>query len=355
MARMADVAAVAGVSITTVSHVLNGTRPVSDELRGKVLDAIATTGYSPNMLARSLATRNTSVIGIVMSFLSNLFFAPLVASIEQTARRHGYVPLLSDNHEDLEVEYNQVKLMLDHQVDGIIFAPVSNMDRRVLDLIAERKTPTVLIDRFGDPRFDDIGVDNAEPTAELVRHLAALGHTRIGFVKGKAGLSTTTERLAGYRDGIAQSGLTFDRRLVRSGRSQSGPAEHAVREMLEMSDPPTAIIPANNAMTVGTMRAIRDAHLRIPDDVAIAAFDDIILADFFDPPLTAMAQPTTEMGRMAVELLLKRISGFDGPPVRTVLPAEFRHRRSCGCYLQGRPPESTDGHISADHGAGTRS
>lgn len=354
MARMADVAVAAGVSITTVSHVLNGTRPVSEVLRARVLAAVASTGYSPNMLARSLATKNTRVIGVVMSFLSNLFFAPLVASIEQAARRHGYMPLLSDNHEDLEVEYNQVKLMLDHQVDGVIIAPVSDKDSRVLDLIASRQTPTVLIDRFGDPRFDDIGVDNEGPTAELVTHLASLGHTRIGFIKGKEGLSTTTERLAGYRHGLAQAGLKFDRRLVRSGRSQSDAAERAVHEMLAAADPPTALVPANNAMTVGAMRAIRDVHLRIPDDIAIAAFDDITLADFFDPPLTAMAQPTTEMGTMAVELLLHRISGFDGPPIRTVLPAEFRHRRSCGCPVAASPPDAAFSPADGNRGAAPR-
>lgn len=333
MIRMADVAAVAGVSITSVSHVLNGTRPVSDSLRKKVMDAVAATDYSPNMLARSLATRSTAVIGIVMSFLSNPFFAPLVASIERKARKHGYMPLLSDNHEDPDVEYNQVKLMLDHQVDGVIFAPVSDRDSRVLDMLASRKTPTVLIDRFSDSRFDDIGVSNAEPTAKLVTHLASLGHTRIGFVQGKAGLSTTSERLAGYRQGLAAARLPFDRRLVGSGRSQADAAEQAVRALMAMANRPTAIIPANDAMTVGTMRALRNARLRIPEDVAIAAFDDIMLADFFDPPLTAVAQPTTRMGEMAVDLLLKRIAGFDGPPVRAVLPAEFRHRRSCGCHL----------------------
>lgn len=346
MVRMADVAAVAGVSITSVSHVLNGTRPVSDSLRQKVMAAVAATDYSPNMLARSLATSSTAVIGIVMSFLSNPFFAPLVASIEQKARKNGYMPLLSDNHEDPDVEYNQVKLMLDHQVDGVIIAPVADSDSRVLDMLEARKTPTVLIDRFSGSRFDDIGVSNEKPTAELVTHLASLGHTRIGFVQGKTGLSTTTERAAGYRQGLEAASLPFDRRLVRSGRSQSDAAERAVGALMAMADPPTAIIPANDAMAVGTMRALRAAHLRIPEDVAIAAFDDIMLAEFFDPPLTAVAQPTTRMGGMAVDLLLKRIAGFDGPPVRAVLPAEFRHRRSCGCHLGPLPerisPPATD-------------
>lgn len=331
MVRMRDVAAAAGVSVTTVSHVLNNTRPVSPELRRRVHEAVSAAGYTTNSVARALATRNTMLIGVVMSFLSNPFFAPLVSSIEKTARRNGYTLLLTDNHENATDEMTQVRIMLDRRVDGVVLAPASTHPERILDLLADRGVPTVLVDRFADHRFDEVCVENVAPTASLVRHLAEAGHTRIGFISGKAGLSTTTERLTGYRLGLAEAGLGYDRRLVRSGSSRIEPARAAVRAMLASADPPTAIIPANNAMTVGVLRGLRDQGVRVPGDVAVAAFDDFAWADLMNPGLTAIAQPIPEMGSVAAKLLLKRIAGDTGPPQRRILPPTFQHRQSCGC------------------------
>jgi LacI family transcriptional regulator len=338
MVRMADVAATAGVSITTVSHVLNKTRPVSPELRQKVHDAVAASGYSPNIVARSLATRNTMLIGVVLSFLSNPFFGPLASAIEETARRRGYTLLLTDNRENVNQETTQVRIMLDHRVDGVILAPASANPAKVLGLLARRGTPTVLIDRFADHRFDDVGVENIGPTASLVTHLAKRGHARIGIVSGRAGLSTTTERVGGYRLGLQQADLPYDRRLIRSGGSRIEPAREAVKTLLAEPDPPTAVVSANLAMSVGVLRGLRDLGARVPEDVAVAAFDDIAWADLMHPGLTAMAQPIPELGELAVRLLFKRMAGYDGPPQRRILPARFQHRESCGCP-PARPPD----------------
>lgn len=333
---MADVAAAAGVSITTVSHVLNGTRPVSAELRQKVLSAVEATGYSPNFVARSLATQNTKLIGVSMSFLSNPFFGPLVASIEERAREQGFTLLLTDSHEDARQESLQVQIMLDRRVDGVILAPASAQPEAGLNLLARNHVPTVLIDRFTDGRFDEIGVENVEPTARLVAHLAEHGHTRIGFVSGLSGLSTTSERLEGYRLGMRRAGLRFERRLVHSGASGIEPAREAVKALMREPNPPTAVLPANNAMTVGVLRGLRDLGASVPEDVAIASFDDIAWADLMNPALTAMAQPITEIGDKAVKRLLRRIGGYTGPPKRIVLHAKFQRRQSCGCA-----PETT--------------
>ncbi len=334
--KMADVAAAAGVSITTVSHVLNNTRPVSDELRQRVHEAVAASGYTTNSVARALATRNTMLIGVVMSFLSNPFFAPLVSSIEKTARRHGYTLLLTDNHENAADEMAQVKIMLDRRVDGVILAPAARHAEPVLDLLARHGAPTVLVDRFVDHRFDEVCVENVESTAGLVGHLAGLGHRRIGFVSGRSGLSTTTERLAGYRTGLERAGLGFDRSLVRSGASRTGPAGQAVKALMNSAEPPTAIVSANNAMTVGVLRGLKELGARVPRDVAVVAFDDIAWADLMSPALTAIAQPIAEMGNLAARLLIKRIAGDDGPPRHRTLAPAFRHRESCGCAPAGR-------------------
>lgn len=331
MVRMRDVAAAAGVSVTTVSHVLNNTRPVSAELRQRVHEAVEASGYTTNSVARALATQNTMLIGVVMSFLSNPFFAPLVSSIEMTARRHGYTLLLTDNHESPADELAQVRIMLDRRVDGVVLAPASTRPERILDLLAERAVPTVLVDRLADHRFDEVGVENVEATASLVAHLVEAGHTRIGFISGKAGLSTTTERLAGYRLGLERAGLAYDRKHVRSGSSRTEPARDAVHALLDAPNPPTAFVPANNAMTIGVLRGLRDRGLRVPDDVAVAAFDDFAWADLMDPALTTIAQPIPEMGNVAAKLLIKRIAGYGGPPQQRVLAPTFQHRQSCGC------------------------
>jgi LacI family transcriptional regulator len=314
--------------------VLNNTRPVSEELRQRVLAAVESLGYTTNSVARALATKNTMLVGVVMSFLSNPFFAPLVSSMEKTARRNGYTLLLTDNHESAADETTQVRIMLDRRVDGVILAPASPHPEPLLDLLSRRNTPTVLVDRFADGRFDEVGVENVEPTARLVRHFAERGHTRIGFISGRTGLSTTSERLAGYRIGLERAGVPFDRQLVRSGASRIEPATEAVKAMLKVPDPPTAIIPANNAMTVGALRGLRDLGVRVPDDVAIAAFDDIAWADLMSPSLTAVAQPIPEMGNLAAKMLIKRIGGYAGPPERRTLPPTFQHRHSCGCPAQ---------------------
>lgn len=331
MVKMADVAAAAGVSSTTVSHVLNDTRPVSEDLRAKVRQAVADTGYTPNSVARALATQNTMLIGVVMSFLSNPFFAPLVSDIERTARKRGYTLLLTENHENAVDETQQVKLMLDRRVDGIIIAPAAHDLEPVLDVLANSGTPTVLIDRFADRRFDEVGVENIEPTAQLVAHMVKHGHDRIAFVSGHAGLSTTVERLEGYRLGIRRAGLAFDRRIVRSGGSQIAPAHRAVSALMAIPRPPTAIITANNAMTIGVLRGLRDLGLRVPDDVALAAFDDFEWADLMSPALTTIAQPIAEMGTLATRQLLRRIGGYRGDTERHALEPTFHRRRSCGC------------------------
>ncbi|HEX3784214.1 MAG TPA: LacI family DNA-binding transcriptional regulator [Pseudonocardiaceae bacterium] len=329
---MADVATAAGVSVTTVSHVLNNTRPVSAELRARVLAAVEAAGYTTNSVARALATQNTMLIGIVMSFLSNPFFAPLVSSIEKTTRQRGYTLLLTDNHENAAEETKQVKIMLDRRVDGVILAPASTNPEPILDLLAQRGTPTVLVDRlFTDERFDEVGVENIEPTAQLVGHLVGHGHTRIGFLSGRAGLSTTTERLTGYRLGLERAGIAYDRNLVRTGSSRIEPAQSAVKTLLAVPKPPTAIVAANNAMTIGALRGLREVGARVPEDVAVVAFDDIEWADLIHPGLTAMAQPIPEMGATAAKLLIKRMSGYRGAGERRTLPATFQRRRSCGC------------------------
>ncbi|MET7314969.1 MULTISPECIES: LacI family DNA-binding transcriptional regulator [Streptomyces] len=344
MPTMADVARSAGVSVATVSHVLNGTRPVLPHTRQAVLDAVEQLGYTPNGLARSLVTSRTRSIGLAVSAISNPYFTEILHGVESCALEHGYSLLLADPHDDPEHERTVVQLLHERRVDGVIIAPSAQPDALVAYLTRHR-LPAVFLDRLlpagaggqdGLPAFDQICADGTEPTARLVGHLAGLGHRRIGLVAGLPGWSTTAERLDGYRQGLAAAGLPWDERLVVHGDSSAAGAERATEELLSRAAPPTALITANNAMTIGALRALRERGLSVPADMALCCFDDFDWAELFTPRLTAIAQPGRELGAGAVRLLLDRLDAPDRPARTVRLPCSFVHRTSCGCPT---PPE----------------
>ncbi|MGW1609519.1 LacI family DNA-binding transcriptional regulator [Streptomyces sp. NPDC002285] len=336
MATMADVARSADVSVATVSHVLNGTRPVLPHTRQAVLDAMDELGYTPNTLARSLVTSRTRSIGLAVSAISNPYFTEILQGVEAGALEHGYSLLIADPHDDPVHERKVVQLLHERRVDGMIVAP-SAEPHELLAYLGRHKVPTVLLDRVvdapadGSTGFDQVCADSAAPMARLVTHLADVGHRRIGLVAGLPGLSTTSERLTGYRDGLAAAGLAYDERLVVHGDSESAAAERATAALLSLATPPTALVTANNAMTIGALRALRDHGLSVPDDIALCCFDDFAWADLFSPRLTAIAQPSRDIGAHAVRVLLDRLASPDGPARTVRLPCAFVHRTSCGC------------------------
>lgn len=349
MATMADVARHAGVSVATVSHVLNDTRVVRPATRQAVLDAIEVLGYTPNTLARSLVTARTRSIGLAVSAISNPYFTEIVQGVEAGALEHGYSLLIADPHDDPEHERKVVQLLHERRVDGMIVAPSADPGALVAYL-TRHDVPTVILDRLldppsdsttsaGPPRFDQVCAENSEPMARLVAHLTALGHERVGLVAGRPGLSTTTERITGYRIGLAFAGLPHDERLVVHGDSESEGAERATAALLSLAAPPTALVTANNTMTIGALRAVRERGLTVPDDLALCCFDDFAWADLFSPGLTAMAQPAKDIGAQAVRLLLDRLADPDRPTRTVRLPCAFVHRESCGCAgRRGRQP-----------------
>ncbi|MFG2962659.1 LacI family DNA-binding transcriptional regulator [Streptomyces sp. NPDC048288] len=336
MPTMADVARSAGVSVATVSHVLNETRPVLPHTRQAVLDAIEELGYTPNTLARSLVTSRTRSIGLAVSAISNPYFTEILQGVEAAALEKGYSLLIADPHDDPGHERKVVQLLHERRVDGMIVAPSAD-PRELLAYLGRHAVPTVLLDRVidgpvdGAPRFDQVCAENTEPTARLVTHLAGLGHRRIGLVAGLPGLSTTGERIAGYRQGLAAAGLPLDERLVVPGNSESDGAGEATATLLSLPVPPTALVTANNAMTIGALRALRARGLSVPDDIALCCFDDFAWADLFSPRLTAIAQPSREIGAEAVQVLLERLASPDRPARTVRLPCAFVHRTSCGC------------------------
>jgi LacI family transcriptional regulator len=332
MATMEDVARAADVSLSTVSHVLNGTRKVSPKTVAAVNAAMQQIGYVPNMLARALAGSSSGTIGVAISAFTNHYFSETVRAIEAACTRHGLMMLFSDTHDDPAQELKVVQNLHQRRVDGIVLAPSGDPDKLALNYLSSNKIASVLVDRMSPLPFDQVGVENVEATAQLVSHLITVhGHRRIGFIAGAAGLSTTNERVEGYRLALERAGITFDPALVRSGDSNLARSGAATRELLQLEQRPTAIVAGNNLMTIGTMHALRDAHIAVPQEVALAGFDDFDWADYFSPRLTVMAQPLEELGSMAVDLLIERIANPGRAQHASRLAPTLRIRNSCGC------------------------
>ena len=331
MVKMEDVARRARVSTSTVSHVLNGTRKVSPKTVESVQQAVRELGYIPNTLARSLARSRTHTIGVAISALSNHYFSETVHAIETECARHGIMMLFVDTHDDPVQELSVVKTLHHRRVDGILLAPSSDPEHAALAYLKANAIPTVLVDRLAAEGFDQVGVENRDSTRELVAHLIGHGHRRIGMIAGHRGLSTTEERLDGYRQALSDAHIAFDPALLVNGESNRESARMAASSLLALGMPPTAIMAANNLMTIGAMHALWDAKIVVPGQMALVGFDDFDWADFFLPRLSVIAQPVQALGERAVQLLLQRIDDPEGARVSERLPATLRLRNSCGC------------------------
>ncbi|KAE9658057.1 LacI family transcriptional regulator [Pseudomonas sp. PB105] len=329
MVTMDDVASRAGVSTSTVSHVLNGTRKVSPATVQAVQRAIQALGYIPNTLARSLARSSTNTIGVAISALSNHYFSETVHAIETECAKHGYMMLFVDTHDDAEQELRVVTALHHRRVDGIVLAPSNGS--MALEYLQANEIPAVLVDRMMSEQFDQVGVENAQPTQALIEHLIAHGHRRIAFIAGRAGFSTTDERVAGYKAALQAAGLVFDAQLLVNGGSNTEPARQATVQLLRLAAPPTAIMAGNNLMTLGAMQALREAQIEVPGQMALVGFDDFDWADFFVPRLSLIAQPVQALGARAVDLLLQRMASPSSPPQSVRLAPTLQLRNSCGC------------------------
>ncbi|WEG08151.1 LacI family DNA-binding transcriptional regulator [Microbacterium horticulturae] len=331
MVTMNEVAKRAGVSMSTVSHVLNGTRHVNPNTRVRVEQAISELGYRQDPAARMLAGGRSGTIGLVISGLTNPYFGPLLHTIEQEVSDAGYVLVLGDSHDEHFMEQQTIDSLVSRRVDGLIVAPSAGFTGESAQRIAETGTPLVLIDRALPVECDKVTPENREAVRTLTEHLIEHGHRRIAVVTGLRGIDSTEERRQGYIDALAAHDLPIDPALMLDGQSDRLVAQSAVADLLRGSDRPTALLPLNNAMTIGAMRAMRDAKLGIPDDIALCAYDDFEWSDLFRPGLTAMGQDVARMGTEAVALLLRRIGGDSSEFEHHVISPAFHRRDSCGC------------------------
>lgn len=309
MVTMHDVAARAGVSQSTVSHFLNGTRPVHPETQRAIQRAIDETGYLQDALASSLRSGRSNTIGLAITAISNPYFAALVRRIEARVADLRRTVLLVDTADDEERELEAVRQLLRHRPEGVLLAQ-ARPTSAAMDLLRERDVPTVLVDRVPPdvpPQVDAVGVENREPMRDLVEHVAGHGHRRIALLAGLPGIPTTNERIAGYRDGLAAVGDAAPPRIEHASFTYDETA--AAMDALFAVDPaPTVVLGGNNQATIAAMRWCREHGLEVPDDLSIAGFDDFEWADFFAPRLTTVRQPIAELAEATVSLLESRLA-----------------------------------------------
>jgi len=315
MSTITDVAQRAGVSTMTVSRVVNNSGYSSREARARVEAAIAELGYVPNALARQLRSRRTKTLALVVSDISNPFFTTIARGVEDVAVRHGFSVMFCDTDESGKEEAQYLLMLIERQVDGVLLVPARSSGASFRLLLAHRMPVVVLDRRVAARKFDSVRCDSEAGAHALIRHLIELGHRRIAVLTGRRTISTSVDRVAGCRRALREAGLELDDELVRYGDFNFGSPNRTdghrmVREVLaSTSTPPTAIFAANNFIAFGAIRALREADLRVPEDMSVVAFDDLPAEWVADPFLTVAVQPAYEIGHRAATMLLDRIAG----------------------------------------------
>ena len=328
VATMTRIAEVAQVSLSTVSHVLNRTRRVSEATRAAVLQAAHEVGYDDPRVA--LAGARDVTVGVVIPAAANPYFGELIEGMSAEAVRLDVELLIMTSGEDSHLERGALESLISRGVDGIVLIPSGEWESRSRPALLRHETPFVLVDRLVDgASYDQVGCENEHATEMLVSHLVKLGHRRIGLIRGLGGLPTTNERERGYRNALERNGVQVDERLSVDGQSTVRGGRLAMEQLLTVE--PTAVFCANNNMTVGALAMLRRKRVRIPDDLALVAFDDMQWSDIVQPGITSLAQPFHAIGYQALQLLLDRINCPDRAAHTVRLPPSFEHRQSCGC------------------------
>jgi LacI family transcriptional regulator len=331
MTTIKDIAREAGVSVATVSKVLNYPDYGKAETRQKVMAVIKRTNYQPNHAAQSMINKKTGMIALIIPDVRNPFFTEVARGVEDAANKNNYRVMLCNTDEDPLKQQNYLQALRGRIADGFIIAVASD-DCRQLKKIDRSKLPFVFIDReCQNYRTDAVVVDNRDGAAKAVRHLLNNGRRRVGFISGKQDTQTGRERLQGYSEALAEAGIALDRQAVKDGKFTTTGGYQATKALLDLPGRPDALFIANNAMTIGAIKALTEAQVRIPGDIALVCFDDADWAEFFTPALTVVRQPTYTMGSLAGEILFQRLTETKRSEIKEiVLKPELVVRKSCG-------------------------
>lgn len=328
-----DVARLAGVSIGTVSAVLNQKGTAGAQSKRRVEEAMTRLDYHPDTLARSLKTGRTHAVGLVVPDVTNPFYTEAMAGLEAMAKSRGYSVILSNSNEDAEQELQNIRFLHSRRVDGIVLACSSGLS--AFDARTMRRCPIVCMDRLPSAGFPgrSVIVDNVDAAYIGTRHLLALGHERIAIIAGRTDLSVGAGRLAGFRKAMQESGAAIRESYLQEGDFHPESGYACGLKLMALSAPPTAVFACNNSMTLGLMRALTERQIPCPEQVSVLAFDDFPWAAYFRPQLTTVAQPVFDLGRQSMRMLLAAIEPDSREAAeltsnQLILKAELRVRQS---------------------------
>ncbi|GAB3248228.1 LacI family DNA-binding transcriptional regulator [Chitinimonas naiadis] len=338
MSTMKQVAERAGVSVSSVSHVINNTRFVSPDARARIEAAISELSYVPSAVARSLRHDVTHTIGMLLPNSSNPYFAEVLREIEARCFAAGFNLILCNTDDEPSKQASYLRVLVEKRVDGIIVVTAGE-DADLHQLLAGLNRPLVLVDReIAGVDSDLVEVDHASGAILATRHLTELGHRRVACIAGPQGLAPSDQRIAGWQQVCREEDLQKgDCPLLHADFSSQG-GYAAMKALLAEPSRPSAVFVANDLMAIGVLCAVHEANLRVPEDLSVIGFDDIELAAFSSPPLSTVAQPKAELGRLTTELLFERIQARRETPARRILQAELRLRQSTAPY---QPAKST--------------
>lgn len=324
-----EIAQQAGVSKSTVSHVINNTRFVEESTRQKVLKVIRMTGYQPSLIARSLTTKRTETIGVILSDITSQFFIDVLRGVEDVIRPARYSLTVCDTDENLEDEDKYLNLLLRQRVDGII-AAAAHQKWEVFKLAEEMQIPIVVVDRkFEGMEYPFVGADNVKGAEDAARLIMERNHHNIGVISGPTSLSTMADRLKGFQDYLFLNGINLPEQNIVKTATRVDDGKLGVLKLLNLADRPTAFFSNNYFHTLGALLAIREMGLKCPEEIALVGFDDHPWAEVSDPPLTVIRQPGKMMGQQAASILLEMINGKSKPENVPLLPCELVIRKSC--------------------------
>lgn len=328
-----DVAKKAGVSIAVASRALGNYGYVSKETQEKVLKVAEKIGYQPDIIARSLMTQKTHTIGIIISDITTLFFTSAVRGIEDIARENGYNVILCNSDEDLQKETEYLKVVYEKKMDGLVISMAAKSNSYLKKLI-RGGLPVVLLDRGPkEIKAAKITVDNVSGAYEAVNHLIKLGRRRIGVINGIAGVMTSDERFEGYKKALQDNDIPIDPELIKYGEFRMERARQVTQQVIKTKNPPDALFVTNEIMTTGTLLALNENNVRIPEEIAIVGFDDPVWAPLMKPPLTTVKQPSYSVGTIACQTLLQIINKGSKEKISQediVLKPKLIVRESCG-------------------------
>jgi LacI family transcriptional regulator len=309
-----EVAKLANVSIQTVSAVINEKPGITEQTRFRVRQAITQLDYHPNFLASSLRAQKSLTIGVLIPSITNPFFPEFVRGIDDVAQKHGYTLFLCNSDDEERKEINYIQLLRRHRIAGLIaaFQPREPEGKKVLKSLVSHHVPVVLMgSRRSDEKIVTLTVDDVQGAFLATSHLLDLGHRRIGMITPPVGGDVEANRVAGFLKAHKARAIKVDRDLLVPGGFDVSDGQRGVTELLRLRKPPTAIVAANDLVAIGALNALRHLNKRVPEDVAVVGYDNIRMAELFNPPITTIAQPLYRMGESATQAILARINEPD--------------------------------------------